>query len=172
MEEIRLLNVLFDVNLLLDLFLMREPWVAEAQELWTAHHRRRLTGHIAAHGVTNLFYIARKVIGLDRAREAVRLSLQTFDVIPVGRAELELADSLPGHDIEDNLVLACASLAGLDAIVTRDPKGFANSSIPVLSPTELLARLPNDEPGEAEAGRGSAGDAGDPGAQAGPGQGP
>jgi len=78
---------------------------------------------------------------------------------------------MAGSDLEDNVSMACALAAGLDAIVTRDPKGFAGSPIPVLSPTELLARLPNDEPGEAEAGRGSAGDAGGPGAQAGPGQG-
>jgi hypothetical protein len=39
MEEVRLLNVLVDVNLLLDVYLLRDPWVAEAQALWTAHHR-------------------------------------------------------------------------------------------------------------------------------------
>lgn len=33
MEEVRLLNVLFDINLLLDVFLVREPWVADAQTL-------------------------------------------------------------------------------------------------------------------------------------------
>lgn len=142
MEEVRLLNALLDVNLLLDVFLEREPWVAEAKELWTAHHRRRYVGHIAAHGFTNLFYVARKMIGLEEARDSVRLCLQTFVVIPVGRPELELAASLPGNDIEDNLVLACASVLGLDAIVTRDPAGFRHSPIPVCSPAEFLALLP------------------------------
>ena len=145
MEEVRLLNALLDVNLLLDVFLEREPWVAEAQELWTAHHRRRYVGHIAAHGFTNLFYVARKIIGLEKAREAVRLCLQTFVVIPVGRPELERADSLPGSDIEDNLVLACACVSGIDAIVTRDPSGFRHSPIRVLSPAEFLALLRRDE---------------------------
>lgn len=146
MEEVRLLNVLLDINLLLDVFLARAPWVADAQALWAAHHQRRLVGHIAAHGVTNLFYIARKVTGLEQAREAVRLSLQTFAIIPVGRPELELADSLPGNDIEDNLVPACASLSGLDAIVTRDPRGFAGSTVPILSPVEALTLLPKVDP--------------------------
>jgi predicted nucleic acid-binding protein len=171
MEEVRLVNVLFDVNLLLEVFLAREPWVAEAQALWTAHHRRHLVGHIAAHSVTNLFYVARKVIGLEKAREAVRLSLQTFVVIPVGRPELELADSLPGNDLEDNLVLACASLIGLDAIVTRDPKGFAGSSVPVLSPTAWLAWPPKNDPGGANPDPGPAGEVGGPGTRAGPGRG-
>ena len=101
-----------------------------------------MVGHVAAHGFTNLFYVARRVVGFEKAREAVRLGLQTFEVIPIGRPELEQADSLSGNDIEDNLVLACATLAQLDAIVTRDPRGFAGSPVPILSPAELLAQLP------------------------------
>jgi predicted nucleic acid-binding protein len=143
--EVRLLNVLIDVNVPLDVFLAREPWLTDARAVWAAHNRGAVVGHIAAHGFTNLFYIARRVIGTEKAREAVRLCLQTFQVIPVGRAELEDADSLEGNDIEDNLMLACAVAAGLDAIVTRDPKGFVGSPLPVLSPTELLSRLPNGE---------------------------
>jgi predicted nucleic acid-binding protein len=144
-EEIRPMNVLIDINVPLDVFLAREPWLSNAQAVWAAHHRRAIVGHIAAHGLTNLFYIARRIVGFEKAREAVGLCLQTFEVIPVGRAELEHADSLGGNDIEDNLVLACAVGARLDAIVTRDPKGFPGSPIPVLSPAELLARLPRVE---------------------------
>jgi predicted nucleic acid-binding protein len=141
-EEVRRLNVLVDVNVLLDVFLAREPWVEDARAIWTAHYRRALVGHIAAHTLTNVFYIARKAVGIETARDAVRRCLQTFEIIPVGRPELERADSLPGSDLEDNLQMACAALAKLDAIVTRDPSGFAGSPIPILSPAELLARVP------------------------------
>jgi hypothetical protein len=55
MEEARLLNALLAVNLLLDVFLAREPWVADSQTLWAAHYRKRYVGHLAAHGLTNLF---------------------------------------------------------------------------------------------------------------------
>lgn len=158
MEEVRGMNVLIDVNVLLDVFLTREPWVTDAEALWIAHHRRHVLGYVAAHGIANLFYVARKAVGLEKAREAVRISLQTFVIISVGRPELELADSLPGSDIEDNLVLACATLARLDAIVTRDPKGFANSPVPVLSPAELLARIPQGIPGQANGQGGQAGE--------------
>jgi hypothetical protein len=48
----------------------------------------------------------------------------------------------PGSDFEDNLQIACAVKAGLDAIVTRNPKDFADSPVPVLTPAELLALLP------------------------------
>jgi predicted nucleic acid-binding protein len=145
MEEVRPRNVLIDVNVLLDVFLEREPWVKDARAVWTAHHCRTLVGHVAAHGFTNLFYIARRAVGIEKAREAVLLCLQTFEVSPVGRPELELAETLAGNDIEDNLVQACATLARLDAIVTRDPKGFAGSPIPVVTPAELLAQIPKGD---------------------------
>ena len=45
------------------------------------------------------------------------------------------------NDFEDNLVFSCAVNAGLDAIVTRDPKGFAGSPLAVLTPVEFLNKL-------------------------------
>jgi len=42
---------------------------------------------------------------------------------------------------EDNLQIACANLAGLDAIVTRDRQGFEAAAMPVLLPEELLRQL-------------------------------
>ena len=77
----------------------------------------------------------------------MRMCLATLEVVPVGRHELERADAMPGSDLEDNVSLACALAASLDAIVTRDPTGFAGSPIPVLSPAELLALLAKTEDG-------------------------
>jgi hypothetical protein len=61
--------------------------------------------------------------------------------VPVDRTALEMATALPGSDFEDNLHIACAAEARLDAIVTRNPKDFAGSPVPVLTPAELLALL-------------------------------
>ena len=65
MEEVRLLNALLDVNLLLDVFLEREPWVAEAKELWTAHHRRGYVG-TSPLTVSRTYSTSRKIIGLEK----------------------------------------------------------------------------------------------------------
>jgi hypothetical protein len=42
--------------------------------------------------------------------------------------------------------IGCAVEAGLDAIVTRDPRGFAGSPIPALSAADLLSRLGGGTP--------------------------
>jgi CRISPR-associated helicase Cas3 len=48
-------------------------------------------------------------------------------------------------DFEDTVVHEAGCVAGMDAIVTRDPKGFRKSTLPVLSPQDLLAVLANTE---------------------------
>ena len=48
---------------------------------------------------------------------------------------------MPGSDFEDNLQTACAMEAGLDAIVTRDLKGFIGSTVAPMTPADLLAQI-------------------------------
>jgi predicted nucleic acid-binding protein len=139
------MRVLIDANVALDVILERQPWLDDSKGVWDACHEVRVVGHLVATGLTNLFYVSRRLIGTAKARAGVRMCLATFEIIPVGRSELERADTMAGSDLEDNVSLACALAAGLDAIVTRDSTGFAGSPIVVLSPAELLAQLPKDD---------------------------
>jgi hypothetical protein len=79
--------------------------------------------------------------GLNVARDAIRICLDAFAICVVDRQALEQAVDLSGVDFEDDLQIACATLAGLDIILTRDKSGFITSSIPTLSPAEMAAQL-------------------------------
>ena len=57
------------------------------------------------------------------------------------RDPLDTAERRGGIDFEDNLQIACAVEAKLDAIVTRNAKDFVASPVLVLTPAELLAQL-------------------------------
>ena len=135
------MRVLFDTNVLLDVLLNRDPWVTESSAVWQANDEGQIVGHITACAITDIFYIARRSTTLETARAAVRICLEAFEVCTVNRQALEQAETFPGSDFEDNLQIACASLAGLDAILTRDKKGFKSAAMPVLTPGELLMRL-------------------------------
>jgi predicted nucleic acid-binding protein len=135
------MNILLDLNVILDVILQRTPWLAEATAVWNAHHGGQIRAHLVATSLTNLFYIARRLIGQDEARRAVQTCLQTFPILAVDGPLLHQADALPGSDFEDNVQQAAAVFHRLDAIVTRDPRGFSGSVVPVLSPADLLARL-------------------------------
>jgi predicted nucleic acid-binding protein len=138
-------RVLFDTNVVLDVLLKRSPWDVDAAACWEACDDGQIMGFLTASTLTDIFYLARKQKGLDAAREAVRLCLKTFAICTVNRATLEAAVDLSGTDFEDNLQIACATLAHLDAIVTRDQQGFRDSIIPAMTPAELLATLNSQE---------------------------
>lgn len=96
---------------------------------------------LSASTLTDIFYIARRVVDAPTARIVIGLCLATFEIAPVDRQTFEQAAVLPGDDFEDNVQIACATVAGLDAIVTRNVGDFASAAIPVLAPAELVARL-------------------------------
>ncbi|MGO9601448.1 MAG: type II toxin-antitoxin system VapC family toxin [Isosphaeraceae bacterium] len=94
-----------------------------------------------ASSITDVHYISRRLTNPENARNIVRRCLDELRVVAVTSDELETAYAFGGSDFEDDLQVACAVAASLDAIVTRDPKGFPLSPIPVLSPAELIARV-------------------------------
>lgn len=140
-----MIAALLDINIVLDVFLARPPWMVESVAVLEANRRRTIVGHLSAASLPTIFYIVRRNADLPRAHQVVTECLASFEILPVDRRAIELARTVEGSDFEDNLQVACAMLAGLDAIVTRDSKGFAGSSVPVYSPGEWLAQLPPDD---------------------------
>jgi predicted nucleic acid-binding protein len=136
------MRVLFDTNIILDLFLDRSPFADRAAELWQANTDGRLEGFVSVITPINLFYIARRLRDRSLAFQAVRELLAAMSVCYADQAILKNALALPFHDYEDAVQHASASGNGLDAIVTRNVKDFAGATLPVFSPTELLSRLP------------------------------
>jgi predicted nucleic acid-binding protein len=133
----RALRVLVDTNVVLDHLLLREPWHGEAQPFWQAHDSGRVVGYLPASTLTDIFYIGRRLVGLERARQAVSQCLDQFGLVPVYRAVLQAALALPGADFEDNVQIACAEFAGLDIIVTRNAADFRHASLPVVAPAAV-----------------------------------
>ena len=140
------MNVLLDMNVVLDVLLVRQPWFAEASLLWDANRNGQIVAGIAAFTVPTVFYIVRRQTDLTRAHDAVQICLIALYIVPVQRTTLESARNLAGSDYEDNLQLACAIEAQMDCLVTRDPSGYPGAAIPVLTPAQLLARLARQNP--------------------------
>jgi predicted nucleic acid-binding protein len=143
--EIRLIRVLADTDVLLDVLLARQPWLPESAALWQAHEDGQINANITATTITNIFYVVRRSAGLEQAMASVRICLDTFEIIAVDSRVLEDAADLTGSDFEDNVQIACATSAGLDMIVTRNVPDFRSAPMPVLTPADLRARLSQPE---------------------------
>ncbi|BAZ27898.1 hypothetical protein NIES4074_03260 [Cylindrospermum sp. NIES-4074] len=136
------MKVLVDTNIILDIFLGREPFVEDARVLLEAIQQGRIKGYVTATTLTNIFYIVRRQTkSIETAREAVLMTLTLMEVCNVDRSALEAAFASNLRDFEDAVQLACANAESLDAIITRNPQDFVGATIPILSPKELLTNL-------------------------------
>src|SRR5947207_6793357 len=102
------MRVLLDTNIILDVLLERSPFVEDAKKIWRAIEEGQLVGYIAASITTDIFYIVRKQVGAEKARQAVQICLDTFEFCPIDQETIKSAATLPGSDFEDNVLIACA----------------------------------------------------------------
>jgi predicted nucleic acid-binding protein len=122
--------------------LQREPFFQDAELLFQAIDAGQLIGYVTATTLTDIFYISRKhTRSVEQARQAVLETLTAMVICPIDRAVLESALNSGLVDFEDAVQIFGAVAQGLDAILTRDNKGFLSSPIPVLSIQELLQQL-------------------------------
>lgn len=136
------MRVLIDTNIILDFLLQREPFSHDAELLFQEIEAARVIGYVTATTLTDIFYIARKhTRSIEQARQAISDTFTVMLICPVNRAVLKSAFDSEFVDFEDAVQIFCAVNRGLDAIVTRDAKGFMKSPVSVLSIQELLVRL-------------------------------
>ena len=139
------MRVLLDTNVVLDLLLERQPFADAAAELASRIEREEIEGCLGAGTITTTQYLARKVLGDRRAREAIADLLALFEIVPFTRAVLQEALSLPFADFEDAVLHEAARFGGADAVVTRNLDDFRRATLPIYSPTDLLSTLDTAE---------------------------
>lgn len=133
--------ICFDTNVVLDGVLQREPHRRTATRLLHAVEKGDLTGQLCATTVTTVYYFVQKRYDGAHAQRDVKDLLRVFDVAPVGRAVLERGAESDFRDYEDAVLHNAAQTAGADGIVSRNETDFDSSTLPVYTPTELLAIL-------------------------------
>ena len=141
------MRALLDTNVVLDVLLRRAPWLAQAEPLWEASQAGALESCISASSLTDIYYISRRLVGREKAREIVRACLDVLTVLPVDAALLEDAFGLATSDFEDAVQIAVAKRGSLDAIVTRNVADYAASELPVCSPADFARQLKPSECG-------------------------
>ena len=83
------MRILLDTNIVLDILLERAEWLADAETLWRASNDGRLSSHVTASSITDIYYISRRLAGPERARRGVRQRLDKLSIIGVTEERLE-----------------------------------------------------------------------------------
>ena len=133
------MRALIDTNVLIDYISHREPYYSTAFKIVDACDKSVFDGCIAAHSIPDIYYILRKSHTPAERREALRLMCKIFEVESLDKRKLVSALANESFtDFEDCLQSLSASEFRADYIVTRNPKDFARSGIPAITPDEFL----------------------------------
>lgn len=132
------MRILVDTNVLLDYLLCREPFDSAARSIMIACKQNQVIGCIAAHSISNMFFIMRKAFSVEERKNVLRSVCELFEVEGIDKAKIldALADER-FSDFEDCLQMECAISFQADYIVTRNCDDFLGSRIPCIEPDEF-----------------------------------
>lgn len=134
------MKVFLDANVILDYLTDRQPFADDAEAVVEFCVSEGNVGKITTLTACNAVYILSKVIGKQQAEEKIK---ELIDIVGlVGVTPESVSDNLAVKhvDFEDSVQLAEAVKWGADVIVTRDKNGFNESTIPVCTPSDFVAK--------------------------------
>lgn len=120
------MKILVDTNVIIDILCKREPFFEDSYNALN----KCIDNHtiiVSASAITDIFYIARKYIGSEQAKECIR---NLLDLIKISDTR--------GADFEDAVVSAIAERQKAKYILTRNTKDFEKSKILSITPHDYL----------------------------------
>ena len=135
------MKLLIDTNVLLDVFLCREQFIADAKKLFIMKQFRDAELWIAAQSYTDLYYVGAKAHGSDRMQKILKEVFPLLNVCSIDGADISYALDEQWQDFEDCLLWRAAKKVKADYIVTRNAADFTRSDIPTLTPGEFFSTM-------------------------------
>ena len=136
------ITVLIDTNIFIDVLQDRIPFTDNSQAVIGLVTQKKIKGAVAAHSITNLWYILRKTHSDEERRNYLLSLFELFDVVSMDKNRLVAAlENSNFKDFEDCLQDECAYAINADYIITRNAKDFESSMVKALTPEEFLENL-------------------------------
>jgi len=134
-------NVFVDSDILLDVVLIREPFINHSGGLLDLASSDAIICFTSVHSLLNVHYIAKKQLGETVARKAIQMLINKIKVVTEDVSIIQQAIPSDFSDFEDAVQHYAAINAGCDAIITRNIKDYKHATIPVLTAEEFLRTI-------------------------------
>jgi len=134
--------VLLDANILIDYLCDREPFRQNAARIFQLCAENTIHGFVAAHSITNIFYILRKKFPARERKQMLLDICEVLDIVDIDKPKIiEALQNENFDDIEDYLQIECAQAANADYLITRNIADFTGSPLTAILPEDFLKRL-------------------------------
>ncbi len=134
-------NIFVDSDILLDIFLQREPFYQFAQKLLNQGKNKEIEINTSALIVANIYYITAKALGKSEAKDIISKLLKMLTVLPLEAESISLAMSSNFSDFEDAIQHFTAMRHECDVIITRNLKHYKKSMLPVMSAEQYIRTI-------------------------------
>jgi len=81
--------MLIDTNVVMDVLVGREPFLQQSQQVVKLCTDHVIHGYLAAHTITNLFYILRKYYNMEECRDILLGLLDIFSIVSIDEENLK-----------------------------------------------------------------------------------
>lgn len=130
--------IFIDADIVLDLLCKREPFYPYAAEIFTMGDKGILSLVTTPLVFANVFYILRKSLGIERAKELLRKLRIIIGIVETNEKIVDLALNSNFSDFEDGIQYFAAREHGIRNLLTRNIKDFKGADMIVQTPEEFL----------------------------------
>jgi predicted nucleic acid-binding protein len=131
-------KLFLDTNIMLDFLGERDPFYLPSAQLATLADHKKVKLIASPISFATVNYFLAKSEGISNAKEKLRKFKILCEIASLNESIVEKALHSDFEDFEDALQYFCALDAKCDIIITRNPKDFKHSLLPILSAEEYL----------------------------------
>lgn len=132
------MKILLDTNVILDVWLAREPFWRDSAKLLGKIERGEIIGVICPTSITTLHYLGKKVLGEHKARKLISNLLQITKLGNISTTSFKNALESKIVDFEDAVIESVAISEKLEFIATRNLKDFKKSRVGAKEPADFI----------------------------------
>lgn len=137
-------KILLDTDVILDFFLDRRPFSDDTARILSWCESKEVQGFVTPVIISNSYYLLRKIATHGKVIEKLKGLMTIIDVLIMDKEIIMFALNSKFIDFEDALQNFSATKNGkVDFIITRNPKDYRHSSLPVFTPESYIkSRVP------------------------------
>lgn len=134
------MKILFDTCVIIDALQKREPFFEDAHRLFLAAAEDRIDAFLTAKSISDIYYLMHRYFhDIPKSKKVLGDLLSVLSVLDTTGTDCRTALIIGSGDYEDAIMMATANRSGMDGIVTRNEKDYANSPVSVFTPQQLLS---------------------------------
>ncbi|EPF25173.1 hypothetical protein HMPREF1221_02257 [Treponema socranskii subsp. paredis ATCC 35535] len=137
-------KVLFvDSDVILDVLEKRERFYEYSAQILSLGDEKKVKLVTTSLAFANIYYLLRKHLGIEKAKESLRKLRIIVDVLSVNAKEVDLALNSELSDFEDALQYFTALDGKIEFIITRNVHNYKNPKLIVQTPQQYIEGLNN-----------------------------